>query len=249
MKRMYFGDRRDLFKFDLLLDILEAIPGLERLTFVPMLTEDDDSREGQQISRDHGARRPALAAFLAESRRTPRRDLTALREFFSKSGVPYSPYKDDELFSPALREEYFASIPSESLTKALVFFDPDIGLEPSNPLQMRRGGPEKYLRYNEVTEVARRAGSSSVMVVYQHLQRNKRRIAGDIIEKGSKLSRALSLPSVGYVTDQDVVFFCASRNERLHEALIEELKRHESTHSLVAGRVCSDDDAPGDRQT
>ena len=37
MKHQYFADRRDLFKYDLLLDILAAVPSLERLTFVPML--------------------------------------------------------------------------------------------------------------------------------------------------------------------------------------------------------------------
>src|SRR4051794_30215725 len=145
MKHQYFGDRRDLFKYDLLLDLLSAVPTLERLTFVPMLTPDDDTRQGNRIAVLHGRRSAALAEFLNDCRQDKRQDLRALREFMQKAGVVYEPYRDSVFFDHDQRDEYFASIPAGSLTRALVFLDPDIGLEPSNPRQMRRGGPEKYL--------------------------------------------------------------------------------------------------------
>lgn len=239
MKHQYFGDRRDLFKYDLLLDVLAAGPGLERLTFVPMLTPDDETREGQRISLSPGGRRPALAAFLSQCRREKRRDLRALREFLRDNRIAYAPYRDDEFFDPTRRDEYFAAIPASSLAKALVFFDPDVGLEPANPRQMRRGGPAKYLRYGEVAEVVRRAEPFCAVVVYQHLQRDKRRIGGDILEKGLELARTLELGSVGYVTDDDVVFYGIGTHPSVHEAVLNEFERHGVKHRLAAGRLTS----------
>jgi len=40
MNRMFFGDARDLFKFDLVRHIMKAFPDLLSFTFVPMLTEE-----------------------------------------------------------------------------------------------------------------------------------------------------------------------------------------------------------------
>lgn len=39
MNRLFFGDVRDLFKFDLIRHILKAFPDLLSFTFVPMLTK------------------------------------------------------------------------------------------------------------------------------------------------------------------------------------------------------------------
>jgi len=44
MKNQYFGDRNDFFKYDLVLNLIEKIVNLKCFTFIPMLTEDDDSR-------------------------------------------------------------------------------------------------------------------------------------------------------------------------------------------------------------
>ncbi len=41
MKNQYFGDLRDLFKYDLIESIMEGINKLQRFTFIPMLTEYD----------------------------------------------------------------------------------------------------------------------------------------------------------------------------------------------------------------
>ena len=43
MNRMFFGDARDLFKFDLVRHIMKAFPDLLSFTFVPMLTEEEST--------------------------------------------------------------------------------------------------------------------------------------------------------------------------------------------------------------
>jgi len=56
MKHQYLADRRDLFKYELLLDILVAVRSLERLTFVSMLTPDDQTGQGELITIEPGNR-------------------------------------------------------------------------------------------------------------------------------------------------------------------------------------------------
>ena len=51
MKNQYFGDNRDLFKYDLVLNIIQA--GLvNRFSFIPMITGDDNTGHGQKYNRD-----------------------------------------------------------------------------------------------------------------------------------------------------------------------------------------------------
>ena len=73
MKNQYFGDRRDLFKYDLLLDVVES-HGANRLTFVPMLTPNDDSGEGRLTQSDSRGRRVAVFEFLKGSLESGTRD-------------------------------------------------------------------------------------------------------------------------------------------------------------------------------
>ncbi len=53
MKNKFFADKHGFFAWDLLLTMMEDIPGLVQLTYVPMLTPDDrggdasETREGQ----------------------------------------------------------------------------------------------------------------------------------------------------------------------------------------------------------
>jgi hypothetical protein len=236
MKHQYFADRRDLFKYDLLLDVLEAVPGLLRLTSVLMLTPDDRSGEGR-VGLAAGRRRPDLTEFLSRCRMEDRLNLVTLREFFQQCGVRYHPYKDDEFFESSHRRAYFASVPSEWLANALIFFDPDVGLEPGTERHMRRSGPDKYLRYEDLSEVAGRAHQASALVVYQHLQRNKRKIATDILARARGFASAIGAPSAAYVTDDDVVFLGGSGDPTVHERLVAAFERHGERHSLAAGRI------------
>ncbi|HNW38036.1 MAG TPA: hypothetical protein PKJ75_04205, partial [Methanosarcina vacuolata] len=48
MKNQFFGDLRDLFKYDLILNILEKNDSLQHLTFIPMLNKKDSSNEGNK---------------------------------------------------------------------------------------------------------------------------------------------------------------------------------------------------------
>ena len=95
MKNQYFADRRHLFKYDLLLDVLADVPALDlHLTYVPMLTPDDPRAETPPPARVEGRRRPHLARFLTQGMR----NISTLRAFFAVEGVRYRPFRDTEYF-------------------------------------------------------------------------------------------------------------------------------------------------------
>jgi AIG2 family protein len=186
MKNQYFADERDLFKYDLLLELMQSMPSLTRLVLIPMLTADDGRRDGNRVSYDAGGFRAEVHAFLQDRLRAGERDLTKLRSFFANRPFEYVPHLDDTLFSGD-RDEYFARIHDDKLQNALVFFDPDNGLEPAG------GFTRAHLRYGELAGVLARAGPKSVGVVIQFLPRRDRVV---FFEEATRAMRKL-LPDAG----------------------------------------------------
>ena len=50
MNVRYFGDTRDLFKFDLVRHIMKSLPELAGFTFVPMLTGTESGKYPEKLS-------------------------------------------------------------------------------------------------------------------------------------------------------------------------------------------------------
>jgi len=142
VKNQYFADRRDLFKYDLLLDLAEC-QSEPRLVFIPMLTPNDGTREGSVTAYDCGARRRMLFDVLRAAVATGKRDIQTLRAVLPRCGVLFFPYRDAEYFQDATRKQYFDTVPSDWLARSVVFFDPDIGLQTGTLGYMRRNGTEK----------------------------------------------------------------------------------------------------------
>ncbi len=98
MKNQYFGDRNDMFKYDLALTLVAEVDGLHQFTFVPMLTPDDGRSDGN-LTEYAGLRRhrPHLHDFLKECVADPsRRKVTSLREYMSafEAETAYTRYMD-----------------------------------------------------------------------------------------------------------------------------------------------------------
>lgn len=206
MKNQYFADRRDFFKYDLLLELSEGLGFIRQLTFIPMLTPDDGSGDGQLKGYPPGARRQDLYCFLQECLARGVRDIRELRRFFAQRAFIYSPYRDDAYFAHAGRAEYFASIPETSLRAAVVFLDPDNGLEVAS-MSPRTG--HKYVRWTEAVGLYSRMDDDSVLVVYQHLPREKR--APYLTRKSSELQQRLGIAGITWLSDNEIAFFVATR--------------------------------------
>jgi len=235
MKNQYFADRRHLFKYDLLLDVLADVPALAlRLTYVPMLTPDDLRGDVARAPTVAGRRRPHLASFLTQGMR----NISTLRAFFTVEGVRYSPYRDTTYFDPNDRSEYFGSIPAAQLETGLVFVDPDLGLATGNEENLRRTGHGGYLLYPEVVSLFGRLGDSGVLIISQHLSPGHEPVVDSILGRAQELSRRLDQPGVAYVTDEEVVFFGIGGSGEVHRALVRAFERHGNRHSLAAGELC-----------
>ncbi len=171
MKNQFFGDRRDFFKYDLLLEMLENLEFIRQLTFIPLLTPDDSASGGEQTKYECGGRRPEVYHFLKKCLTSQKRDIRELRGFLNASPFRYNAYRDSSYFTDENRSEYFRNISDSMLQEALVFLDPDNGLEVAS---MNDQNGQKYVRYDELRTVFNRMDDSSLIVVFQYLPRQNR---------------------------------------------------------------------------
>ena len=98
MKNQYFGDVRDLFKYDLIQGILEGISTLQGFTFIPMLTENDpksgdgNKRDFDKADRDGrpGTKNEELKEFLKpykDKENRGKRDFKEIEKYFEPNKI------------------------------------------------------------------------------------------------------------------------------------------------------------------
>lgn len=220
MKNQYFGDTRDLFKYDLVLELLLR-SNLSCFTFIPMLTKDEPSTYGGKIDHSRaraGARRAILRKFLERCIKEGRRSMKELEEFFKNSELPktvnLTVYKKNSYFSDSHREEYFSRVTKRLLTKSVILVDPDIGLE----VKSMKGRGEKYIRYEEVKLLYDCMDNHSILLIFQFIPRVKRERYFSIISKRLK-QKIVGKPPIYYVSDNQVVFFILTKDLRLQKSL------------------------------
>lgn len=168
MKHQYFGDSRDLFKYDLLSRLMADIPDICRLLVIPMLTPDDGSPDGGKTrfrESQPGYRNEPLRRFLSAHHFS--RNITRIAVYFRNHGICTDIF--DPIFTMEGRSGYFASAATfcTALPGSLIFLDPDIGLE------VKISG-EKHLLFSELQAVCRAADPPSLVMVYQHFPRVRR---------------------------------------------------------------------------
>ena len=205
MKDQYFGDSRDAFKYDFWLAVAERVGGIRGVTLVPMLTLPDGTNQGSH--RAYGlVRNRAIPELLRQYARVDR-SVVQLRELMHRLQWDYYPYKDTSYFSDLTRRDYFSQIPNAYLHNTCVLVDPDTGLECGRDSYMRRHGRERYLFYSEVANLVRRSEGATILVIYQHLQRNANRIAQDLERRAARLLNVSGAAQVVAVRNRDVALF------------------------------------------
>jgi len=210
MKDQYFGDRRDFWKYDLLMELAERVVEHRRLTILPMLTRDDGSGEGKLTSYREGGRRPDLHRFLQTCVAAGRRRLPRLHGFFDPIGWDLALHYHEWLPGDP-PGDYFESLPPRLANDAVVFIDPDVGLVPEKQAPSVGNRP-KYITYDQAASVFRLLSGTSVLVVYQHLQRNAHKHESDVQAKCRRLSQELGGRRVWGLWAGDLAFVvCACR--------------------------------------
>jgi hypothetical protein len=220
VKQQYFGDARDYFKYDVLERLATDLGMIERLTCLWMLTAPDGTGQGQVPFTDD-PELPALTEFFRERLADDdpaRRQVREMRAYFANHPFALVSYRDDwEDFGPDTRAEYFAGVPDDALRRAVVFFDPDVGMEPGR-------ATAKHLRFDELGEIVARMDSASVAVVFQY----RRRVADCWELIASQLVKQLGCPVV-YIAEGVLAFYMIAQSRSRLVEVAEVLER-------IAGR-------------
>ncbi|RPI35937.1 MAG: hypothetical protein EHM53_13165, partial [Methanoregulaceae archaeon] len=207
MNRLFFGDTRDLFKFDLVRHIMKAFPDLKSFTFVPMLTEEESaSKKKKTATKDLGlAQKKGRAGthnreLMVDMGRLQEIDddyeyFHGIQSYFRKENIIVDVLHKDT-FSHEHRVNYFNRMFEKFPANSLIFLDPDTGLEVKNPTQ-------KHLLFDEVKKVYNLMDNQSVLMIYQHLPRVTRE---GYIGKRCRELAAVTHSRPETITDNEIVF-------------------------------------------
>jgi hypothetical protein len=222
MKNQYFGDKRDYFEYDVLERLATEPPGIQRLTCLWMLTPPDETGQGQ-VPFGPDPELPRLTEFFRirlDSGAPERRRVSEMSQYFGSQPFDFLSFQENrEDFGPATRREYFESVPLEALRRAVVFFDPDVGMEPGR-------ATEKHLRFAELGDVLARIDATSVAVVFQFARRVPdfwNSLATELVEQ---LDRPLA-----YITEPFLGFYVLSASSDRREAVVGVLQAIASRHT------------------
>lgn len=224
MKNQYFGDDRDLFKYDLVLQIIKE--GLvSHFTFIPMLTKNDDSGQGKVRNRKGaGTKNEKLKDFLDKFGDKSTRNIKRLEGFFKKKDIGITIYEKNKYFSKEQRKEYFKQIRDNLLCKSLILVDPDKGLKIENPT-------EEYILYSEVKDLYKRMDSGSLLMIFQYRPRTEK--WKDCCRRISEQLKKEVGNSPIYISDDPSVFlFLTKENESLRESLSRVIEKYREAYHL-----------------
>lgn len=164
MRLEFLGDARDAFKWDCLHWLVSRTPCIERLVFVPMWCADEGKGEGRTNPRIYSAR-PGIDQFVASLREKPRsfERVKQLGRIDGLEPIDIEVYHPDRLFGAGwTRAEYWRDLSRHPRDNALVFLDPDTGME------SRSQAGQRHVRYGEVLALSEGMGGHGAVAVYQH---------------------------------------------------------------------------------
>lgn len=237
MKNQYFADTRDLFKYDLVLELLEKSQN-PHFTFVPMLTQNDPNYKGGRTNYDNTRFRPkqlGLRRFLENCVTTNNRNVAMLERFFGNTSLTkrldLTIYSKKKYFASRKREGYFLDIPRRLLTHSIILVDPDIGLE----VPSMRGREENYLTYDEARTLHNRMDEKSTLLIFQFIPR-VRRIPYLLKLANQLCTRVTQGLPVHYITDNQIAFFVLAKTSESIDTLAGHLASYADNTGLLFGR-------------
>ena len=220
----HFGDSRDYFKYDLIQFVLKSL-SLNHYVFIPMLTKHREDNEGRKKPTDRGDKSRQLLEFINGCQDKSLKHWEHWLECYVRSYFTREPV-DKYFFSDNRRHAYWSAFqPHLSRKKALVFVDPDTGLQTGKPSYLKRMGRDKYILNDELRFLIEEIAPSSVLMLYQHLPPNKN-IHAQSVEK--KLAQVRSINATVYAVayrEDDLAFLFVSKQKPLYQEL----------HSILRG--------------
>lgn len=224
VQKKYFGDKHDYFKYDLLTSVIKEVPFREYV-FIPMLTREKNNYP-------IGSKCPKLYRFINEHRVNKGYSLKHWQKWLTPYIDNYHTVEpvDSTYFCPfgEKRNDYWNKFKAWfCLENALIFLDPDTGLEPGKPYDRDKRGPEKYLRNDELKYLLNSLDKTSAIMIYQQLQRNSNLRAQMLKKKLNQISKkCCSDIFLCAYTEDDLAFIFVSKQENIHIKLANVLNKY-----------------------
>lgn len=240
MKNQYFGDIRDLFKFDLIETILkDASLELRKFLYVIMLTKDrGKGGNNRNFKKAKEENRPGTgqdtnelykiletqAGIKSESRNIAQ----TMRDYYVKK------YKNcifeaiNTLLDKKNKSDYFNAIyftyfetvvrsVAKEKHNLLIFLDPDTGLEP----EASKG--EEYVSFETVRYLYNCMADNSIIMIYQHGKQQHHNKLGVL---------KLITQHISSITDGEIVFYFLTKDKKTKYNLDNLLRQYKSHYSL-----------------
>jgi hypothetical protein len=238
MNHRYFGDTRDLFKFDLVRHIMKSLPELEGFTFVPMLTETNDTG-----GRKSAAFKDLDMAYHSGKAGSQNRELTdhlqrlqkvtddveyldGIGTYFTREKI-HIDISGRQKFTCRNHDSYFGSIFEAFPKNSLIVLDPDTGISDKKV-------DEKHVLLADIKKIRDRMDMGSVLMIYQHFPRvNHEKYVRHLNMQLAE--RTGSDPII--ITDNEIVFFLLAKNQKLKDRVRNTLDCYASTYPAL-GTVC-----------
>jgi hypothetical protein len=224
MKHQYFGDNKDLFKYDLM-TVLNKDLKLDGITIVPMLTENDETNDGND--RIHkkakaGTKNYKLIQFLEQFVDKNTRNINELKKHFDDIQIQFK-FSSDSIFSHKERDKYFSKITLSNLKNEHLFFDPDNGLE-------IKKSSHKHILYSDVAKCFSSIDDNSIISIIQF----KPRVKWDIIipKKMDELTKQVT-PHVTYIANSKVAFFILAKNKKRLDEIQKSLDSYKTNYQSL----------------
>lgn len=228
----YFGDSRDYFKYDLITHLL--VSGLvSNYAFVPMLTNHRVDGEGNKIPKYIHGKSKELLSFIGRCDSKSLEHWETWLKPHVGSYVTVQPV-NEVFFEDGARNKYWESFDAALRTKnALIFVDPDTGLETGKPSYLRKMGREKYILNDELGKLSRSLDSSSVLMIYQHLPNNKHIHEESVCKKIKQAAEASGCSSVLAYREDDLAFLFILKSKTLFLELSNQLESYHGNSGHV----------------
>ncbi len=244
MKNQYFGDVHDLFKYDLIIQLISN-SNLTKFTFIPMLTPNEDTKEGNKTKYTKnrvGHGRTDLRRFLERCVREQRRHVLELYKYFdqhplrNRSGEQVKIYihhdEKNPYFTHENRATYFKEIPPAWLNDAVILVDPDVGIVVKSATIKTL---HKYVTHDEIRHLSERMNANSILVIFQYIPRVNRdqyyqnrlnEIHDSLKNENCQLQ---------FISDNQVVFFVITKNLEVFKQSARILHRYAESYPLQHG--------------
>lgn len=239
MNRSFFGDMRDLFKYDLVRHIMKALPQFASFTFVPMLSDDAAAAAGTKSSAKDlekavkagraGSQNRDLLTHMARLQEIDS-DLEyfqTVHAYFKKENI-VAGILHKHPFTDKGRAEYFDDVISGIPEKSLIFLDPDTGLEERKPSR-------KHLLFEEMKRINDAMDAGSALMVYQHFPRESH--DGYVRRRCKKIHEVTGAYPLT-ITDNEIIFFVLVKNPKLREQMEDVLSRYANSYPVLESGGC-----------